>query len=112
VLAGTVPVLVHNCDDPYLDSEGLAYVESKHKPGGALADETKGLFNSDEDLEKLADDAADFDPTVQDNGNCARICTAGHTIGTDVETGLPTKTYTVISDRWGGVKTMHPGVPR
>ena len=47
-------VLVHNNDcgpmEAGLDSEGEAYVRSKHMSGGPLADATKGLFNDDVDL--------------------------------------------------------------
>ena len=109
------PVLVHNtsgCMDAALDDEGDAYVRSKHMPSGALADETKGLFNPDVDLFDLADKSNDVDPIEQINGNWQRIVTAPDEIGTDVETGLPTNIYTVIQDVWGAVRTMHPGVPR
>ncbi|MFJ5530567.1 polymorphic toxin-type HINT domain-containing protein [Streptomyces sp. NPDC093261] len=114
VLAGKTPVLVHNtqCDPPFLDAAGETYVRSKHMPGGAKADATKGLFNKDADLYKLADDAGEFEPKLQDNGNYVRVGNAPDIIGTDVETGLPTKTYTVVTDKWGNVVTMHPGVPR
>ncbi|MFD9286642.1 Hint domain-containing protein, partial [Streptomyces mirabilis] len=114
VLAGNTPVLVHNtqCDPPFLDAAGENYVRSKHIPGGAKADATKGLFNKDVDLYRLSDDAAKFEPKLQDNGNYVRVGNASDIIGTDVETGLPTKTYTVVTDKWGNVVTMHPGVPR
>ncbi|MFC0098736.1 hypothetical protein ACFFKH_14550 [Micromonospora marina] len=112
VLAGTTPVLVHNCGEAFLDDAGEAYIRKNHTAGGAGADETKGLFNKNEDLYQLADDSNNFPATPQANGRCARVCDAGRTIGTDVETGLPTSTYTVITDKYGGVITMHPGVPR
>ncbi|MDG4797818.1 polymorphic toxin-type HINT domain-containing protein [Micromonospora sp. WMMD1082] len=112
VVAGETPVLVHNCGEAFLDDAGEAYVRKNHTAGGAGADETKGLFNKNEDLYQLADDSNNFPATPQANGRCARVCDAGRTIGTDVETGLPTSTYTVITDKYGGVITMHPGVPR
>jgi hypothetical protein len=98
--------------DASLDDEGEAYVRSKHMPGGPLVDGSKGIFNAGEDLYDLADQSNEVDPVGQPNGNFARIVTAPRVIGTDVETGLPTKIYTVIQDIWGGVKTMHPGIPR
>lgn len=85
---------------------------SKHMPGGALVDGTKGVFNAGTDLYKLAEDSNQFDAVEQTNGNWQRIATAPDVIGTDIETGLPTKTYTVITDKYGAVITMHPGVPR
>ncbi|MFV2112678.1 polymorphic toxin-type HINT domain-containing protein [Micromonospora sp. LOL_025] len=112
VVAGGTPVLVHNCGEAFLDNAGEVYVRKNHTAGGAGTDETKGLFNKDEDLYKLADDSSNFHATPQANGRCARVCDAGRSIGTDVETGLPTSTYTVITDKYGGVITMHPGVPR
>jgi hypothetical protein len=115
VLAGNTPVLVHNCGgDIGLDSEGEAYVKSKHTESGDRFDDSKGAFNPDEDLYDLAEKANDFPGVLQDNGNCAHVCTADHVVGHESQRdgGMPTNVYTVISDRWGGVKTMHPGVPR
>jgi hypothetical protein len=82
-------------------------------PGGIQADDTKGLFSSNVDLNKLADAANNgVTPVKQANGNWAYTITAPVVIGTDVETGLPTKVYTVIADEYGAVITMHPGVSR
>lgn len=110
---GEQGALVHNaCAEPFLDDAGEAYVRAKHTDSGELRDPTKGHFYDDEDLYQLADDAADFPATVQMNGNCVRVCDTGRDIGIDAETRLPTSTYTVIADQYGGVITMHPGVPR
>lgn len=114
VIAGDTPVLVHNCGEAALDDAGEAYVRKNHMPGGAGVDETKGVFNPTEDLYKLADDSNKFPAVPQLNGNCAHVCDAGREIGRTArdQGGLPTTTYTVITDRFGGVITMHPGVPR
>ncbi len=114
VVAGNTPVLVHNCGEAGLDSAGEAYVRSKHMPGGDRVDETKGVFNADEDLYQLADDSNNFPATRQDGGNCMRVCNAGRVIGREAERdgGMPTNVYTVITDEYGGVITMHPGVRR
>jgi hypothetical protein len=85
----STPVLVHNtsgCMDAVLDNEGEAYVRSKHMPGGALADESKGLFNKNLNLFDLVDQSNGVTPVEQTNGNWARIVPAPGIIGTDVET--------------------------
>lgn len=115
VLAGKMPILVHNtCAEIGLNSASEAYVKKNHMPGGRGVDDTKGLFNDDEDLYELADDANNFPGSLQGNGNCAHVCEADHVIGREaVSDGeAPTSPYTVIHDRWGEVVTMHPGVPR
>ncbi|HWL35073.1 MAG TPA: polymorphic toxin-type HINT domain-containing protein [Frankiaceae bacterium] len=112
VLAGDDPVLVHNCMPANLDELGEAYIKDRHMVGGTQIDNTKGVFNKDVDLQELAEKSDNFPGQEQLNGGCARVCVADDVIGTDVETGLPTKVYTVITDRFGGVDTMHPGVPR
>jgi hypothetical protein len=116
VLAGAAPVLVHNtnCPEPFLDNEGEGYIRGKHTQSGSKRDETKGVFDDDVDLFGLADAAADVEPMEQLNGNCARVCDAGRPIGNEApgDGGMRTNVYTVISDRFGSVITMHPGVPR
>ncbi|MFF0270719.1 polymorphic toxin-type HINT domain-containing protein [Kribbella sp. NPDC004536] len=112
--AGGAPVLVHNCGEAWLDDQGEAYVRSKHTVSGERRDATKGYFNDEEDLYQLAEDSNRFPATPQENGRCARICDAGRLIGNRApsEGGAPTSTYTVITDKYGGVVTMHPDVPR
>lgn len=98
--------------DPELDSEGEAYVRAKHTESEERRDSTKGYFYDDEDLYDLADASEGVPAAKQGNGNCVRVCDAKRQVGVDVETGLPTSKYTVVSDRFGSVRTMHPGLPR
>ncbi|MET7877750.1 polymorphic toxin-type HINT domain-containing protein [Micromonospora profundi] len=115
VLAGQTPVLVHNCGDEIgLDSAGEAYVKSKHMKSGERYDNTKGDFDKDVDLYDLAENANNFPGHLQDNGNCAHVCTADRIIGREAakDGGMPTNVYTVIVGDYGGVVTMHPGLPR
>ncbi|MBV7648892.1 HINT domain-containing protein [Streptomyces albidoflavus] len=114
VVADFVPILVHNCDEAFLDNEGEVYVRSKHTESGANRNDTKGYFSDEEDLFQLAEDSNKVDPVLQDNGNCARICNAGRPVGFEAPSdgGAPTSVYTVITDKYGAVITMHPGVPR
>ncbi|WDZ93555.1 RHS repeat-associated core domain-containing protein [Nocardiopsis sp. HUAS JQ3] len=112
--AGSLDLLNHNCEPAFLDDVSEKYVRDKHTESGSMRDETKGYFYDSEDLYELADRSESFGAEVQLNGNCVRVCDAGRPVGTEAPTdgGAPTSTYTVISDKWGGVITMHPGGPR
>jgi hypothetical protein len=112
-------LLVHNCDSPWMDSTGLGHVRNGHVRGGKYNDPTKSTFKkgstgedfTDEEFFDMVDAAADVEGRKQDNnGRCARVCTARDFIGVD-QSGLPTKEYTVISEMNGRVVTMHPGRP-
>jgi hypothetical protein len=111
VAAGDLNVLNHNCEPAFLDDVSEKYVRDKHAESGSMRDEAKGYFYDSEDLYELADRPEPFGANVQLNGNCVRVCDTGRLVGTEARTdgGAPTSTYTVISDKWGGVITMHPG---
>lgn len=94
---GVDTILVHNtCADPLLDDLGERYVRAKRTQSGPLRDPSKGHFYDDVDLFRLADDAEEFPAATRANGNCARVCSAGRDIGTDVRRGFR-QAYTVQS---------------
>ncbi|MCE6996217.1 type IV secretion protein Rhs [Saccharothrix sp. S26] len=113
VVTGGSDLLVHNCDDPWMDATGLRHTKNGHVRGGKNNVPTKSTFEdhlTDDDFLDMVDDAARVPGVVQTNGRCARVCTAQDIIGVD-QSGLPTREYTVISEPNGRVVTMHPGRP-
>lgn len=88
----------------------LKHVMEKHFPGATV--EGGSIFGQGERLTDLLRNAESVTPVVQPNGNFQRVVDAGRIVGTDVTTGQPTSTYTVITDAANNLKTMHPGSPR
>lgn len=123
VLAGTTPVLVHNCQG-VSDAEQIEdHVKPRHTAGGDEADETSSLFDNDVDLGDLASRTEGRIGTAQaTTGRVRYVIDAGRIIGTDL-TGRATSIYTVVRSQGhqlGGdymyefneLVTMHPGLPR
>ncbi|MEU4564974.1 polymorphic toxin-type HINT domain-containing protein [Actinoplanes sp. NPDC023936] len=111
VLAGTTPVLVHNCSEPWMDHIGEKHVTDTHFSGGPKNVPGKSTFDDGVDPYDLVDDAANFPARPQTGTTrCERVCTAPEIIGVD-QNGLPTKVYTVVTEQNGRVVTMHPGMP-
>jgi hypothetical protein len=111
VLAGTTPVLVHNCDNPWMGQESYGKIDRDHGPTSNVPG--KGKFDEGVDYDDLADNAANFPARPQTTGTrCNRVCTAPNDeiIGVD-QNGLPTNVYTVVTEQNGRVVTMHPGIP-
>jgi hypothetical protein len=114
VQAGVADILVHNCDEPYLDEPGEQHVRAGHFPGGSEVDDSKGIFNSGEDPQDLAQAGAGTEPAGPNaNGFYERLVDAGRLIGNASQDsgGLPTSYYRIIHDRWGAVITMYPELP-
>ncbi|MEV8378123.1 polymorphic toxin-type HINT domain-containing protein [Kribbella sp. NPDC056861] len=113
VLAGAVPVLVHNsgCEEDVFPLEN--HVAPRHTPGGAEADSSSSLFKADADLGELATGSAgQIGHFQKQTGNVRYFIKGRGVVGTD-RRGLPTSTYTIIRDgRDGDLVTMHPGLPR
>ncbi len=67
------------------------------------------------ELPALARAAKSVTPTIQANGNFARIVNAGRVIGVARRTGQAasqaTSTYTVITNAVGELVTVFPGTP-
>ncbi len=91
-------------------ARGLSHVLARHFAGGAQT-AGKSLFGAGETVPGLASAAESVTPVLQSGGNFARIVNAGRAIGIDRATGLPTTTYTVITDAAGNLVTMFPGTP-
>jgi hypothetical protein len=89
---------------------GLGHVLARHFPGGAQT-AGKSLFGAGETVPGLVRAAEGVAPVLQRGGNFQRIVDAGRVIGVDRATGLPTSTYTVITDAAGNLVTMFPGIP-
>jgi RHS repeat-associated core domain len=111
VIAGDMSVLVHNCDNPWMDPRGERHVRDTHYAGGPKNVPGKSTFDEDVDPYDLVDDSVNF-PARRQTGTtrCERVCTAPNIIGVD-QSGLPTRVYTVVTEQNGRVVTMHPGVP-
>ncbi|MCX2183748.1 Rhs family-like protein [Streptomyces sp. SKN60] len=120
VLAGSAPILVHNCGDED-DFQIEDHVEPRHVAGGAENVEGKSTFApelSDRDsLLNLASQSKRFIGRVQEaTGNVRWVIDTGKHMGTD-EKGLPTTILTIVrrpNEGWdaGNLVTMHPGLPR
>jgi hypothetical protein len=89
---------------------GLGHVLARHFPGGAQT-AGKSLFSAGETVPGLVRGAESVAPVLQRGGNFQRVVEAGRAIGVDRATGLPTTTYTVITNAAGDLVTMFPGVP-
>jgi RHS repeat-associated protein len=111
VIAGTTPVLVHNCGEPWMGENTYAKIDRDHGPNSTVPGKSK--FDEGVDYDDLADHAANFPDRPQTTGTrCERICTSpnGKPIGVD-QNGLPTNVYTVVTEENGRIVTMHPGMP-
>ena len=71
----------------------------------------RSLFSAHENIEALIRAAEGTVPTLQTGGNMQRIIDAGRTVGVDRLSGLPTSTYTVITNAAGDLVTAFPGLP-
>ncbi|MET8797698.1 hypothetical protein ABZV91_14825 [Nocardia sp. NPDC004568] len=94
-----------------LDSEGEEYVRSKHFPGGARVDDSKGIFDEAQDPYALADAAAGKPATGPNaDGHYERVVESDEIVGvTSQQSGaMPTRRYLVVQDKWGSVRTMYP----
>lgn len=89
---------------------GLQHVVDRHFLGGA-ASEGKSLFNAGEDAAGLVRAANAVPAQAGANGNLIRVVDAGRVIGIDRATGLPTSTYTVVTNSAGKLVTAFPGRP-
>jgi RHS repeat-associated protein len=95
-----------------ITGRGLAHVVERHAVRGAL-NAGKSIFNAAEDIVSLVRGAESVAPVAQSGGrNFQRVVQAGREIGTDVSTGQPTSTYTVITNARNELVTAFPGVPR
>ena len=111
VMAGTTPVLVHNCGEPWMGENTYAKIDRDHGPNSSVSGKSK--FDEGVDYDDLADHSANFPDRAQTTGTrCERICTSpnGKPIGVD-QNGLPTNVYTVVTEANGRIVTMHPGIP-
>jgi hypothetical protein len=88
----------------------LGHVLARHFPGGAQAVGTS-VFRAGESVPGLVRAAESVAPVLQQGGRFQRIVEAGRVIGVDRATGLPTSTYTVITDAAENLITTFPGVP-
>lgn len=91
----------------------LDRVISKHGPslsgkGGPL----KSRFSEGEDIADLIRQGTHMSRVKQASGkNYQRVFDFGREIGTDVSTGKPTSTITIITQPSGRLVTAHPGTP-
>jgi hypothetical protein len=98
-------------EDPFLDDQGERYVRSKHFPGGSQVDETKGIFNANEDPYALAEAGAGAPwEGPNENGFYERRVNAGRIVGniSQKSGGWVTTFYRIVQDIWGGIITMYP----
>jgi RHS repeat-associated protein len=93
-----------------ITERGLRHILERHVPGGAGTG-GRSLFSAHENIEALIRAAEGTVPTLQTGGNMQRIIDAGRIIGVDRLTGLPTSTYTVITNTAGELITAFPGLP-
>jgi hypothetical protein len=110
VEAGTSPVLVHNCPEDLYSIED--HVKPRHIAGGAEAEANKSLFDSNQNLERLAEGSAGQIGIRQaETGSIRYVINAKQIVGVD-RAGNSTSTYTIIPDGVDGeLITMHPGLP-
>lgn len=93
-----------------ITGRALKHIVERHVPGGT-GTAGKSLFGQGENIADLVRKAESVAPIAQPNGKFERIINAGRTIGTDVTTGQPTSTYTVITNDAGELVTAFPGKP-
>jgi hypothetical protein len=104
--------LVHNCgpSEASLDNEAEAHIRARHFPGGAEVDSSSGIFNADESIDDLVDLANTQEASPNEYGLYERVVNAGRVIGrtSELQGNLPTTTYRLWQDYYGGIMSMHP----
>ena len=93
------------------DNNFEQHVLPEHLDQGRGNPRNKSLFNSDQDIWQLIQNAGDGRSRVQRNGNIQYVVNAGQDIGVDRATGGQTQVYTVITDGNGNLITAYPGKP-
>jgi hypothetical protein len=100
--------------EPALDNGGEAHIKDTHFAGGVDANDTKGLFNDDVDLDEIAEQSQGTPPTGPNRaGFYERTFNTGKFIGVTSKDGgaAPTSWVTLVQDKYGAIITMFPVSP-
>jgi hypothetical protein len=91
--------------------ERLVHISENHTVAGT-ATAGKSIFFAQEDVIALIERAGSSPPVKQAwGGNFERVVDAGHPVGIDRLTGLPTSIYSVITKANEQLVTLFPGTP-
>ncbi len=94
-----------------ITERALTHVVDEHTVGGALT-ASNSIFHAGEDVVGLVRAAEGTAAKAQSFGrNFERVVDAGRSIGIDRASGLPTSTYTVITNKLNQLITAFPGTP-
>jgi hypothetical protein len=111
--AGGTSVLVHNCGGLIrTTARGVDHTLQRHFRTGAQSAGKSHFFDT-EMVHQLAGQAQGTPFAFrQGSGRVQHVVPdAGRDIGIDRTTGLPTRTYTVVTEAGGDMVTMFPGLP-
>jgi hypothetical protein len=82
-----------------------------HTGGQSATHAKKSIFNNDEDLILLLNEASRHQPGGNIKRHLIRIFDAGHEVGIDRRNGKATSIVTVLTRMNGDLVTMFPGAP-